>query len=270
MRVHHINCATMCPVLFSQMKTPGARTDGLVCHVLVIETDDGLVLVDTGFGTGDIASPAHLGAGFALVARPKLDVEETALHQIERMGFARDDVRHIVPTHLDLDHAGGLPDFPKAKVHIYAKELDAVLARATTKERNRYRPAHFAHQPEWVRYQVQGERWFGFESVRNLDGLPPEILLVPTVGHTRGHVAVAVESKSGWLLHAGDAYFSHSEMNPDSPSCPAALSIFQRLAAMDDVARVRNQERLRVLARDEKVTIFSAHDAFELEQLAEA
>jgi glyoxylase-like metal-dependent hydrolase (beta-lactamase superfamily II) len=265
MRVHHLNCASMCPVLFDQMKTPGTKSDAMICHCLLIETEGGLVLVDTGFGTGDIADPKHLGAGFALVARPKLDVEETALHQLQRLGFSRDDVRHVVPTHLDLDHAGGLPDFPKAKVHVYAKELDAVLERATLKEKSRYRPRHFAHGPDWVRYERHGERWFGFESVRDLEGLPPEILLVPTVGHTRGHVAVAVESDDGWLLHAGDAYFSHLEMSPDSPSCPAALSMFQRLVAMDDVARVRNQERLRLLARDERVSVFCAHDAFELE-----
>ncbi|MFD0510570.1 MBL fold metallo-hydrolase [Streptomyces aureus] len=31
------------------------------------------------------------------------------------LGYAVDDVRHIVLTHLDLDHAGGLPDFPRAR-----------------------------------------------------------------------------------------------------------------------------------------------------------
>ena len=274
MRVHHLNCATLCPVLFSLMKTPGAKAEGMVCHCLLIETaSSGLVLVDTGFGLDDIANPSRLGPGFELLTRPRLDADETAVRQIERLGFSREDVQHVLVTHLDLDHAGGLPDFPKAKVHIFEKELDAVLARATLKEKNRYRPAHFAHGPDWVRYACQGERWFGFESVRDLEGLPPEILLIPTIGHTRGHVAVAVETQRGWLLHAGDAYFSHSEMDPVAPSCPTPFAIFQRLVAMDDVARVRNQERLRIVARDESVRVFSAHDPYELEQfpaLAEA
>ncbi len=267
MRVHHLNCATLCPAFFFLMKTPGAKTHGMVCHCLLIETDaSGLVLVDTGFGLGDVADPKRLGFGFETLTRPRLDADETALRQIERLGFSRRDVRHILVTHLDLDHAGGLPDFPEAKVHIFEKELDAVLARTTLKEKNRYRPAHFAHGPDWVRYPTRGERWFGFESVRDLEGLPPEILLIPTIGHTRGHVAVAVQSARGWLLHAGDAYFSASEMDPVKPSCPAPLAIFQRIIAMDDVARVRNQERLRIVARDEQVRVFSAHDAYELEQ----
>jgi dihydrofolate reductase len=35
-----------------------------------------------------------------------------------------------------------------------------------------------------------GEPWFGFERVRPLDGLPPEIALIPLIGHTFGHAGV--------------------------------------------------------------------------------
>jgi hypothetical protein len=37
--------------------------------------------------------------------------------------------------------------------------------------------------------------------------------------------------------------------------------------AMDDFARVRNRERLRMLARDEGVTVFCAHDPVEAERM---
>jgi glyoxylase-like metal-dependent hydrolase (beta-lactamase superfamily II) len=267
MRVHHLNCATLCPVAASLIVEKGQPVRGMVSHVLAIETGDGLVLVDTGFGTGDIENPARLGAGFSAFVRPRLDREETALAQVKKLGFTAADVRHIVPTHLDLDHAGGLPDFPEAKVHVFGPELDAVLKRATHKEKSRYRPAHFAHGPRWVRYAVQGERWNGFEAVRDLQGLPPEILLVPTIGHTRGHVAVAVKDDAGWMLHCGDAYFHHAEMDPERPRCPIGLRIFQGTIAMDDVARRRNSERLRLLARDEAVRVFSAHDPVELDRM---
>lgn len=42
--------------------------------------------------------------------------------QIDGRSYRIEDVRHIVLTHLDLDHAGGLPDFPHAKVHVHATE----------------------------------------------------------------------------------------------------------------------------------------------------
>ncbi len=37
---------------------------------------------------------------------------------MKRLGYSINDVRHIILTHLDLDHAGGLHDFPNAAVHV--------------------------------------------------------------------------------------------------------------------------------------------------------
>jgi glyoxylase-like metal-dependent hydrolase (beta-lactamase superfamily II) len=47
---------------------------------------------------------------------------ETAAHQIERLGFRREDIRHIVITHLDVDHIGGLSDYPDAHIHVTVAE----------------------------------------------------------------------------------------------------------------------------------------------------
>lgn len=278
----------MCPVGFGLTKEKGhVAPHELVCHVLLVETNDGLVLVDTGFGTGDVERPGQLGPGFAAIVRPELDPRETAVAQVERLGFSRDDVRHVIPTHLDLDHAGGLPDFPLATVHVYAAEVEAALratgvggelprgapragAEATLPEKMRYRPAHFSHHPRWARYEVRGERFKGLECVRQLEGLPPEILLVPTVGHTRGHVAVVIDQGDGFLIHAGDAYFHRREMDPERPWCPLPLRAFQSMVAFDDAARVANRERLRQLAREPDVKIFCAHDPVELLSFASA
>src|SRR5262249_21625286 len=113
-----------------------------------------------------------------------------------------------------------------------------------------------------------GEPWFGFECVRQLSGLPPEILLVPLAGHTRGHCGVAIDTASGWLLHAGDAYFFHGEIDPDAPRGTPGLELFQKLMQFDAVARLRNQVRLRTLAREHRheVRVFSGHDAAEFER----
>jgi glyoxylase-like metal-dependent hydrolase (beta-lactamase superfamily II) len=276
MRVHHLNCATMCPRLGRLISGQGPlfAEATMVCHCLLIETSEGLVLVDTGVGVDDVADAGgRLGGLFVNLVRPRLDVAETALRQIEGLGFSARDVRHVVPTHLDLDHAGGLPDFPEARVHIFEPEHSAAMARATAMERTRYRPAHFAHGPRWVRYQADGEPWFGFSSVRRLEGLPPEILLVPLTGHTRGHVAVAVERGPKWLLHAGDAYFHRDEVHGGARrTCPAALDFFQRTAAVDRAAWAANQRRLRALVdeRHGEVDIFCAHDPTELERLRAA
>ena len=102
-KVHHLNCGTMRPPL----------TPELVCHVLLVEGPTGLVLVDSGFGLEDVRDPAgRLGSSRRLV-RPVLDPEETALRQVEGLGFSPHDVKAIVLTHFDSDHVGGLADFPR-------------------------------------------------------------------------------------------------------------------------------------------------------------
>jgi glyoxylase-like metal-dependent hydrolase (beta-lactamase superfamily II) len=271
MRIHHINCATFCPrpgrlIAFEGGVLSPAK---MVCHCLLIESDDGLILVDTGIGTDDLRDPRRrLGSLSTTLLRARLDIEETAVRQVTRMGFRAADVRHIIPTHLDLDHAGGLPDFPAANVHIYGPELDAAMARASIKERSRYRTAHWAHNPSWVRHSdAGGERWFGFEQVRALPGVSPEVLLIPLTGHTRGHSAVAVRARGGWLVHAGDAYFYHGELDAP-PRCPIGLALFQSAMAMNNEDRLKNRDRLRELARDHRgeVRVFCAHDPAELER----
>jgi glyoxylase-like metal-dependent hydrolase (beta-lactamase superfamily II) len=272
MRVHHINCGTMCPVGRRLVNGEGSVFERatMVCHCLVVETKSGLALVDTGLGTADVADPrARLGPAFAKVSGAKLDRAETALAHVARLGFRREDVKHVLPTHLDLDHIGGLSDFPDATVHVFAAEHRAAMA-PIAHERIRYRRAQWAHGPKWNVLDVQGDKWFGFDGVRAVGGTDDEILLVPTVGHTRGHCAIAVRTNDGWLLHAGDAYFFHGEIDATAPRCPPALAAFQRLIAMDDGARRRNQRRLRELARDRagEVRVFCAHSPVELDRLA--
>ena len=263
MKISHLNCATLCPPGGGLVSGEGGplHRGHLVCHCLLIETPSGLVLVDTGLGRADLADPrGRLGGNFPLFASPKLDPAETALAQVEAMGAAANDVRHIVLTHLDLDHAGGLGDFPDARVHVMAGEHRAAEQRASLLEKHRYRPAQWAAVRDWRDYETEGEPWHGFACVRALDGLPPEVLMVPLIGHSHGHAGVAVDSGDGWILHAGDAYFHRDEMAA-RPSCPWGLRFFQRTISVNETARRENQARLRDLrGKRDDVAIFCAHD----------
>lgn len=264
MRIHHLNCGSLRAV--EPVGGMGLEPRPAVCHCLLVETDtDGLVLVETGFGLLDIASPARtLGVDFLGWAQPALDVEETAARQVARLGHTPQDVRHVLLTHLHRDHTGGLPDFPHATVHIHQDEHAAAMTSG------RYpHQAHWAHGPRWATYPATGgDRWHGFEGVRPPDGLRAEILLVPLGGHTPGHVAVAVRDERGWLLHVGDAYYYHGEVQPGPGLTPAFLDTLQQRMETDRELRLRNLERLRALVRDHAadVRVVSAHDPWEFQR----
>jgi glyoxylase-like metal-dependent hydrolase (beta-lactamase superfamily II) len=242
----------------------------VVCHCLLIEGADGLVLVDTGFGQDDVRRPRRLGLTFNVLVSPRPQMAETAIEQVRALGFDPRDVRHIVTTHLDPDHSGGLPDFPHADVHVLAAELHAAMHPAPL-ERTRYIGAHWGHGPRWVEHDVDGDEWLGFDGVRILPGSDAEILLIPLAGHTRGHTGVAVRTSAGWLLHCGDAYFNRAEVQTP-PHCPPGLSAFQYLNQVDGGARRRNRERLRELAErhGSEVQLICSHDAHTLEECAHA
>ncbi len=268
MRVHHLNCGTLRPLGGRLVDgEPGLlRRAQMVCHCLLIETGAGLVLVDTGLGTPSVDRPREwLGGRFVRVVNPDTGIAETAVRQITRLGFDPSDVRHIVLTHLDVDHAGGLVDFPGATVHVHAEELRAAQHPGTSQERFRYRSVHFEHGPQWKAHAVTGEPWWGFDAVRPLDGLPPTILLVPLAGHTHGHVGVAIDTGNGWLLHAGDAYFHPGEVDLNRAHCPPATALFETLVQTEKRPRLHNQQRLRELVREHQdhVRIFSAHSGAE-------
>jgi glyoxylase-like metal-dependent hydrolase (beta-lactamase superfamily II) len=272
MRIHYLNCGTDCPlggpVFDGFSKGPFAK---ISCAAQLIETSEGLVMIDTGYGVQDVSRPhPRLSKFFHALLNIQFRMEETAIHQVKALGYDPADVRHIVLTHLDFDHAGGIEDFPNARVHVMEKERDsAERKRRGFITRRRYRPVQWDNVRDWRTYGGGGERWFGFDAVRGLDGLPPEILIVPMPGHTWGHAAVAVDTGSGWVLNAGDAYFYRRELDADRRRCTPGLRFYQTMMEVDRKQRLANQQRLRDLKREHggEVTIFCSHDWKELEAM---
>ena len=266
--VHHLNCATMCPVAGFLLGGDAWR-GRMVAHCLLVETErDGLVLVDTGFGTRDIEGKTGLARAFRAVCGPALSPAETAIAQVKALGYAPEDVKHIIVTHLDVDHTGGLSDFPHAKVHLHAREHAAAMARQKVLERERYLPAHWAHGPKWEVYTEDGDTWRGLPAIARLRGIDADIGLVPMHGHTRGHSAVIVKSRDDrWLVHAGDAYF-HRNALEGTQRVPPGFVVFENVTAIDQQKRRASLAALRQLCASYRdLDVFCAHDEREFAAL---
>lgn len=266
MKIHHLNCGMMHPFGGKLMNRSPARA---TCHCLLIEHENGLILVDSGFGVEDLSNPKRLGP-MTPFFRLQQNEAGTALRQIEKMGFKREDIKHIILTHLDMDHAGGITDFPEATIHIFRPEIEAAEHPKGFMERERYRKCHFDHSPKWAVYDMlSGNDWFGLECIKGLKNIPEEIILIPLTGHTRGHCGVAIKLESGWLLHAGDAYYYDLQMN-NPPKAPPGIIFFQRFVNMDYKEAIVTQRKIWELANTygNEIKLFCYHDPSEFEHLS--
>jgi glyoxylase-like metal-dependent hydrolase (beta-lactamase superfamily II) len=221
---------------------------------LLVDTDRGLVLVDTGLGLHDYVTPSPKVRFFRLDFGVVDDPEYAAVRQLSRLGRDPEVVQHIVMTHLHFDHAGGLPDFPHAQVHVHRREVEAMQHPHGWMELA-YDRADFAHGPSWVLYGDAGEDWLGLDAIR----LPfaPEMYLVPLFGHTRGHCGVAVRDGEGWVFQCADAL-------PASAEFDVTPGWLNRLVLGPHVSRLREWSArypdVRLLAGHMWASFFDAGD----------
>jgi glyoxylase-like metal-dependent hydrolase (beta-lactamase superfamily II) len=248
--------------------------DDLVCvtHCLLVETNNaGLVLVDAGFSTQAVGGPRRPSAGFNFLFRPSWRYEETAVGSIEALSLDPREVRHIVLTHLDVDHADGVAEFPWATVHVYAPEWRALRFGNSWRDWMRYDREPLQRHERWEIYDdTEGEPWYGLRALRPIEALEDEFALVPLLGHSAGHCGVAVRGKNKWLLHTGDAYMIHDELRP-APYGPSSTGLFQRAIQDDRQARKVSLNLLSQLHHryGSEVSVFCSHDEVEFERLVE-
>jgi glyoxylase-like metal-dependent hydrolase (beta-lactamase superfamily II) len=204
MTIHLFNGFT-CNARIGSLKT------GMVC--LLIESNAGFVLVDTGVGLGDYAHPTVMTQLFRVITEVRFDPNEAAVNRVKQLGLKPEDVKHIILTHMHFDHCSGLADFPHAKVHVHKHEYEAFTdGKILHWDEYAYVPRYIAHQPEFVLYETVDSKWYDFDAIR----LPfePEMYFIPLFGHSRGHCGLAVKSSKGWLFHAADAGAVYNNETP--------------------------------------------------------
>lgn len=263
MEIHHLNCGTMEPFGRRLINGEGGffETASLVTHCLLVDTGKTLLLVDTGMGLDETRHPERVEASVRWTMRPRLDPEETAYRQVQDLGYDPEDVEHVVITHLDVDHAGGLKDFPEATVHLLEPEY-RVTQSPGLKQKLRYIDRQWDHDPNW-NPRIPEDDWFGFDAVSLVDNHKGQPSLVSLPGHSPGHAGFAVRTDEGWLLHAGDAYFDPREIDSDDPWCPVGLRLMQATLAHNNQLRKRTQEELRSLSDHPEVSMFCSHSVKE-------
>jgi glyoxylase-like metal-dependent hydrolase (beta-lactamase superfamily II) len=174
-----------------------------------IEHPEGLILVDTGESShaNDPGYQPWWHPFMQYCERRWVRPEKEVGPQLRALGFDPIDVRWVVMSHMHGDHVGGIGHFPNCEILLSKPEADAALAR--TGPLFGYLNMHYPH---WLKPKIvsfSDGRWETFERSTTLtrDG---RVHIVPTPGHTLGHMSVIVETDSHCILAAGDVAYDET------------------------------------------------------------
>ena len=235
-----------------------AWTEPLPILAWLVEHEEGLIVVDTG-ETARASQPGHFPAWhpyFRFAVRARVAPEEEIGPQLKRLGFSPSDVRLVALTHLHTDHAGGLDHFPDSEILVAREEL--AFASGTLGRVRGYLPDRW---PAWLRPRPVDfdDRPFGpFARSRALTRAG-DVALLPTPGHTPGHLSVAVRDGDRVVLLAGDVSYTEGLLLEDVAD-----------GVTTDVAGARRTMALvRGLAAAEPVVYLPSHDPQAVARLQE-
>jgi glyoxylase-like metal-dependent hydrolase (beta-lactamase superfamily II) len=224
-------------------------TDPLPVYAWAIETPEGVIVVDTG-ETARTREPGYFPRWhpyFRLAVRLDVAPEQEIGPQLLKLGIRPVDVKAVILTHLHTDHAGGLEHFPESEILVSGKELR--LAQGLAGRLRGYLPNRW---PGWFSPKPIpfGEIPFGpFDQSHRVksDG---KVVIVPTPGHTPGHVSVVVVDGDVSYFLAGDATYTQQALVDglvDGVSPSEAVS----LRTMRTIVRyARNQPTVYLPAHD--------------------
>jgi len=224
MKFHAIQTGT---VAVKQSQQQGSRGDGpvrllntmldptwtepLPIYVWVIEHPEGLIVIDTGetARTGERGYLPWWHPYFKLGMKASVRPEEEIGPQLQVLGLAPREVRWLVMTHLHTDHAGGLCHFPDSEILVSRTEYEQAAGY-----RGQLRGYLSNHWPVWFAprlIQYRPEPVGPFPESYSLTEAG-DVLLVPTQGHTAGHLSVLVRLADRTILFAGDTSYTDQMM----------------------------------------------------------
>jgi N-acyl homoserine lactone hydrolase len=150
---------------------------------------------------------------------------------LAQRAISPDEVSVVVLTHLHWDHVGGLDAFRHARVLVAAKELEE--ARGWAGRVRGYLPERWPGSLTTIPVTFDGPPLGRFPASAAVTH-SGDVTLLPTPGHTRGHLSVLIDGEDlSWLI-AGDASYTQQLMlartvDAVSPDARAARESLRRI-----------------------------------------
>lgn len=211
-------------------------TEWLPIYAWLIKHPEGNILVDTG-ETAKTSDPDYFTGWhpyyhFAV----KMDVsrDEEIDHQLTRYDLEPHDIDKVILTHFHTDHAGGLYHFPQSKILVPA--TDYREAKGMFGKLKGYLPQHWSpwFNPMQIEFKNQPYGSFNKSYKVTHDG---SITIVPTPGHTPGHVSVVADTGNEKFFLAGDTSYNqdlliHQQADGVSPNPSQSIDTHKRILKM--------------------------------------
>jgi N-acyl homoserine lactone hydrolase len=225
-------------------------TEPLPILAWLVEHPEGLIVVDTG-ETAQVANPGYFPRWhpfFRFGLREWVTPEQEIGPQLRALGFSPDDVRWVVLTHFHTDHAGGLAHFPANEV--VCSRVDYRYSRGLLGKARGFLPQHWPQSfaPTLTDF---GDAPFGPFPASTTLTAAGDVRLVPTPGHTPGHLSVVIDDGETVLFLAGDTSYTEQLMLAGTPD-----------GVSPDVGQARQTlARIRHLTTQRRTMYLPTHDA---------
>jgi glyoxylase-like metal-dependent hydrolase (beta-lactamase superfamily II) len=169
----------------------------------------GPILIDTGFHPSVAAKPtANLGRLSQFTFRNiEMKPEQAVSAQLRARGIEPGRVKVVLMTHLHIDHASAISEYPESTFVVSAAEWAAASEHG---QLHGYVKRQFDHGFDWRLLDFEGrdaDSFSGFGRSFDLFG-DGSVRAVYTPGHTLGHLSVVLRTGRGEVLVAGDAIYT--------------------------------------------------------------
>jgi N-acyl homoserine lactone hydrolase len=182
----------------------------------------GAVLVDTGLHPSVATDPKENFGGLGVrVASPALEQGEDVPARLRSRGIDPGEVPIVVMTHLHVDHASAISEFPNSTFVLSEVEWEAATV-GPKPLLNGYRRTHFDYAFDYrtVDFDRGGiDSYSSFARCFDLFG-DGTVRLAYTPGHSAGHISVIARLKERDFVIGGDTTYMEAQLDGVAPLSP--------------------------------------------------